>query len=119
MTERGYNAMKYFVTNKDRQGTCYHEFYKGKWDGKTFWKDDSICLHDDVLWECSGFEEAIRTVISSYDPFGETEITQCQWEEIGRLIEGKDAMSKEIYAEANIWAEGVYKSHDCFTILGI
>lgn len=29
--------MKYFVTNKERQGTCYHEFYKGKWDEKTFW----------------------------------------------------------------------------------
>jgi hypothetical protein len=37
MTERGYIAMKYFVTNKERQGTCYHEFYKGKWDEKTFW----------------------------------------------------------------------------------
>lgn len=111
--------MKYFVTNESRQGTCYHEFYRGRWDEKTFWKDDSICLHDDVLWECTGFEEAIRTVIPSYDPFGETEITHPQWKEIGQLIAGKDDMSKEIYAEANKWAESVYKAHDCFTILGI
>nr|WP_288625771.1 hypothetical protein [uncultured Roseburia sp.] len=28
--------MKYFVTDRERDGTCYHEFYKGRWDGKTF-----------------------------------------------------------------------------------
>ena len=111
--------MKHFVTNSERQGTCYHEFYKGKWDEKTFWKDDSICLHDDVLWECAGFEEAIRSVIPKYDPFGETEITQQQWREIGLQIEYMDDMSREIYAEANIWAEGVFQTHDRFTILGI
>lgn len=33
--------MKYFVTDRERDGTCYHEFYKGRWDGKTFWKEDS------------------------------------------------------------------------------
>lgn len=111
--------MKYFVTNENRQGTCYHEFYKGKWDGKTFWKDDSICLHDDILLECIGFEEAIRAVIPSYDPFGKTEITYLQWEKIGQQIADKDDLSKEMYAEANAWAVAVCKEHACFTILGI
>ena len=39
--------MKYFVKNSERESTCYHEFYKGKWDEKTFWKEDSLLLHDD------------------------------------------------------------------------
>ena len=39
--------MKYFIFNNQRDGGSYHEFYKGKWDKKTFWKADSILLHDD------------------------------------------------------------------------
>lgn len=34
--------MKYFCSVNNRAGTCYHEFYRGKWDDKTFWKSDSI-----------------------------------------------------------------------------
>jgi len=32
--------MKYFCYVSDRVGTCYHEFYKGKWDGKNREKND-------------------------------------------------------------------------------
>lgn len=42
--------MKYFITNSEKIGTCYHEFYKGKWDGETFWKEDSLLLHDEVMF---------------------------------------------------------------------
>ena len=40
----GYKAVKnkdmqkYFVRPKDRNGSCYYEFYKGKWDKKHFGK---------------------------------------------------------------------------------
>lgn len=67
--------MKYFVRNKERENTCYHEFYKGKWDGNTFWKEDSISLHDNIMFENKGFVDAIMEVIPTYDPFGETEVS--------------------------------------------
>lgn len=77
--------MNYFVTNDERIGTCYHEFFKGKWDGETFWKEDSLCLDDDLLCECRAFGNAILSVIPSYSPFGITEISPEQWEAINRL----------------------------------
>lgn len=111
--------MKYFVSDNERNGTCYHEFYKGKWDGKTFWKDDSISLHDNIMFEYKGFVDAILEVIPTYDPFGETEITLEEWEKIGLNTMLRDEVSKEIYHEADIWAKEVFKEHKCFTILGI
>lgn len=66
--------MKYFIFDNQRNSSSYHEFYKGKWDEKTFWKSDSILLHDDYLYN-NGFVDAIVEVIPTYDPFGETEIS--------------------------------------------
>ena len=111
--------MRYFVQNSERKGSCYHEFYKGKWDQKTFWKSDSICLHDDILFECIGLAEAFKTLVDNYDPFGETEINHYQWKSIGVFIEDKDSISKAVYDEADNWLEKVFAEHDCFTILGI
>ena len=112
--------MKYFVTDEQREGTCYHEFYKGKWDEKTFWKKDSLSLHDDILFRIDEFEKAIVRVIPGYDPFGETEVYPAQWEEIGRIIRKKDNIEAiELYLEADTWAQDVFSSFECFTILGI
>ena len=115
--------MKYFVTDEQRVGTCYHEFYKGKWDEKTFWKNDSICLHDDILYRVSVFEEAIVAVLPTYNPFGETEVYPAQWEEIGRIIRQKDNEDNkeaiELYSEADAWVQAVFSSFECFTILGM
>ena len=110
--------MKYFIFNNQRNGSSYHEFYKGKWDEKTFWKADSILLHDDYLFD-NGFVDAIIDIIPTYDPFGETEITADEWKKIGNLILTKDEKSQEIYFEANEWLEDVFKEYNCFTILGI
>lgn len=109
--------MKYFVYDKQRKGTCYHEFYKGKWDGKTFWKSDSISLDDDFLY--SGFVEAITEIVPTYDLYGETEISIEEWREIGKVILTKDSASQEVYNEATNWLEGVFLEYNCFTILGI
>ena len=110
--------MKYFIFNNQRDGSSYHEFYKGKWDEKTFWKSDSILLHDDYLFD-NGFVDAIIDIIPTYDPFCETEITADEWKKIGNLILTKDEKSQEIYFEANEWLEDVFKKYNCFTILGI
>lgn len=68
--------MKHFVCNNQRDGTCYHEFYKGKWDNHTFWKPDSIFLHDDLLFP--SFYDALIEVIPEYDRYGITEISATQ-----------------------------------------
>ena len=112
--------MKYFVTGQERAGTCYHEFMKGKWDGVSFWKEDSICLHDDILYESGGFEKAIAAAAPSYNPWGATEISRRQWEEIGKLVAaGDDEKCRELYREADDWAQDVFPAFECFTILGI
>lgn len=112
-------GLKYFVCDADRKGTCYHEFYKGKWDGETFWKEDSISIHDDVLYENAGFEEAIYEVIPSYYPFGETEVSFDEWKKIGEIILQKDKRVQELYNEVDEWLKSVFEVYGCFTILGI
>lgn len=87
--------MKYFVRNSERDGTCYHEFYKGKWDEKTFWKEDSLFLHDNVLFKNQGFEDAVMEVIPTYDPFGETEIFLEIWKKSDRLLKRKMKIPKK------------------------
>ena len=109
--------MKYFVLDDQRKGTCYHEFYKGKWDEHTFWNADSISLHDDFMFD--GFVDAIVEVVPTYDPFGETEISIEEWNEIGKIILTKDQESQEVYNEANRWLKDVFKTYTCFTVLGI
>lgn len=111
--------MKYFVTNGEREGTCYHEFYRGKWDSKTFWNDDSIYLHDDVLLENRGFADALLLVVPNYDPYRDTEVSSEDWARVGKAIRQDDRGSLELYDEAGAWLEEVFKTEDCFTILGV
>lgn len=109
---------KYFVKSKDRHGSCYYEFYKGKWDKKTFWKDDSIYIHGDDWQDCNFVDILIKHAPDFY-PFGETEINQEQWE----LIK-KDAMlsgekTAKIVTQADEWMIDTFSKHKVFTILGI
>ena len=66
-----------------------------------------------------GFVEAIVEVIPAYDPFGETEISIEEWNEIGKIVLTKDQKSQEVFNEANEWLKDVFKTYACFTILGI
>ena len=111
--------MKYFVYNDQRKGSCYHEFYKGKWDGETFWRENSIFLDDNVLYKIKGLEDALIETIPKYDPFGETEISAEEWKKIGKAILHKDREAQELYREADEWLTSVFAEYGCFTILGI
>lgn len=111
--------MKYFVDEKERKGTCYHEFYKGKWDRKTFWKKDSLLIHDDIMFENKGFIEALVQVVPTYDSCKETEISQEDWVKIGEILSKSAEKGMELYREANEWLEEVFLEHKCFTILGL
>ena len=81
--------------------------------------EDSILLHDDVLDECPDFPKILLAVIPTYAPFGVTEVTCPQWEAVGALTETAGGTARELYDEANVWAQEVFRTHDCFTILGI
>lgn len=109
--------MKYFVYDYERKSTNYHEFYKGKWDEKTFWHPDSISIDDNILYENPDFVDAIISVIPTYDPFGETEINHKQWIDIGKKV--TDTQSKELYEEASEWLKTIWDKYPCFTILGL
>ena len=111
--------MRFFNTNEERKGTCYHEFVPGAWDGKTFWRQDSLYLYDEILDDCPAFVRTIRAVIPDYDPYGITVIGREEWEAIGRLAAESGGMLAELYAEADAWATAVLREQPCFTILGI
>ena len=49
----------------------------------------------------------------------ETEISLEIWKKIGQVIKEKDERSKELYEEADVWLNDVFKEYECITILGI
>ena len=78
-----------------------------------------MLLHDDVMFKIQGFVNAVMEVIPTYDPYGETEISLEIWKKIGQVIKEKDEKSKELYREADVWLNDVFKEYECITILGI
>lgn len=100
-------------------GSCYYEFYKGKWDGVASGRDDSVYLHSDIVYDTEGFEDAITEVIPDYVPDGATEVSVDDWMAIGKVIEQKDIFAKEIYHDANMWVQLACAECGCITILGV
>ena len=114
-------AMKYFLNDTERRaagGTCYHEFHRGKWDGKSYWYADSLNIHDDWIWSL-GLARLICSVIDYYDEYGETEVNAEQWK---KIYEGAEKIGGELFEavkEVAPWAEDNFHQHEVFTILGI
>lgn len=111
--------MKYFMNESEREDTAFHEFYRGKWDGKSFWRKDSILLHDDVLVEHKGFYKALYKAIPEYDRYDCVEVLADSWAEVRNFIPEEDCESIELYEEADMWAQAVLKEDGCFFILGL
>ena len=109
---------KYFVRPKYKTGSCYHEFSKGKWDGKTFWREDSICIDDDDLLE-GDFVEILIKHVPNYDPYGETEINKFQWEQIKADCTLSGGKSSAIVKEAEKWMVDTFDKYEVFTIIGL
>lgn len=110
--------MTYFTTLNECKGTCYHEFYKGKWDGNTFWKEDSLYLHDDILYTLN-LEDIFFEVNHSYDLYNETPINKNQWDQIRMRAEDIGGEVKAAIKEADPWVQENFEEHNVFTILGI
>ena len=112
------NQMKYFVTEAERKGNCYHEFLKGKWDGETFGRKDSLYLHDDVLNQ-TGLNAFLSEILPGYDPFGPTEVTQEQWETVCLKAKTSVLEAVQVIQEITPWVEDNFKTEPVFTILGL
>lgn len=110
--------MQYFCMNSEREGTCYHEFQKGKWNEKTFWREDSLLLHDDILREYEIYK-LFKYVNPEYSDYGETEIDKEKWNRICELADAIGGDVKAIIDEAKPWVEDTFQTEEIFTILGI
>lgn len=51
---------------------------------KIFWKNNSLYLHDDILFELK-LEDLFYEVNSSYDPFGKVEMDRTYWQQIYKV----------------------------------
>lgn len=109
--------LKYCCTEAERRGTCYHEFKKGKFDGH-FWYKDSLLIHDDILYDLR-LGKLFRSVVPSYDEYGETEINMIQWHEIYLKAKKIGGETKLAIDEINKWAESAFRTDNIITILGI
>ena len=109
--------MKYFCRDHEREGTCYHEFQRGKWDGSSHWKADSLCIHDDVMIEI-GLDALLARCIPGYDPWGPTAVLLAQWNEVCRLSKQSGGPVAEAMVEADRWVRADAGMTE-FTILGI
>ncbi len=110
--------MKYFRLAKDCVGTCYHEFYRGKWDNKTYWNKTSLFLHEDIFTELELFK-AFNECNEDYDPYGITEINRAQWEKVLSYSEKLSIEAKAVLNEIKPWINKVLQEYGMFTILGI
>ncbi len=110
--------MLYFCMEPERKGTCYHEFYMGKFDGVSFWQKDSILIHDDVH-DALGMPALFSQVLPGYSPFAQTEVNEAQWRAILAKAETIGGELLAAVREADAWAHLNFQTHSVFTMLGI
>ncbi|MDE6501155.1 MAG: ribosomal protein S18-alanine N-acetyltransferase [Ruminococcus sp.] len=110
--------MKYFIYENQRNSTCYHEWYKGHFDGISFWKSDSLLISEDMHFML-GLEEIFSMIIPDYDPVGETEVSENQWIMIMKKASETGGQIYECLKEADSWVTETFKEHNVFTMIGM
>ena len=111
--------MKYFCTETERKAsksTCYFEFQKGRHTGK-HWLEDSLCIHDDLLNDA--FYQVLVSAIPKLDPFGVTEVSPEQWQQVKSKAETVGGEVLVAVMELNEWVEKCFENEAIFTICGI
>ncbi|MBQ8512467.1 MAG: hypothetical protein IJ497_07635 [Clostridia bacterium] len=111
--------MDYICENKERTGTCYHEFVGGDWDGITFWSDDSLCMHDEIFDDFPEFLALWKKSMPDFDPFGITRMEREAWEMLCALAREEGGVSAGFAEEMRPWMEKAFAEHGFVTILGI
>lgn len=108
--------MKYFCSNKDREGSCYIEF--SNITNEEFWNDDSMFIEDELMGEI-GLTKVIKEVVPSFDPYGAPiTINQMQWLRIKEAAENEE-LCWEALKEIDAWAEDNLRQNQTFKILGV
>lgn len=110
--------MKYFITETERNGTCYHEWYKGHFDGISFWEKESLLISDDILYQLN-LERIFNMFIPDYDSAGECEVKKEQWELIMKKAVEMGGELFECLKEADIWVRNTFEKYDVFTMIGL
>lgn len=111
--------MKFFISNAERKGTCYHEYLQGEWDGETFWAGDSLYLHDDFMCELDLYSKLFKKAIERFDPYRDITVTRAEWEKMLEIAREEGGQVAEFIEELRPWAEENFNKFDVFTILGI
>lgn len=115
--------MKYFVDNFERRGTCYHEFTRGKWDGATFWGEESVYLRDDIMSDLKLYElvfkPAFESVGGKFNRWGPNEVTREIWEAMLSCAIDAGGEVQELFFEVTAFVEKGLDKDDVFSILGI
>lgn len=115
--------MKYFTDNFERRGTCYHEFTRGKWDGKTFWSDESLYLRDDYMSDLKLYELVFKPAFAefgkTFSRWGDNAVTREIWDSmLSHAIEVGGEV-QELFFEITTFVEKSLAECDSFSILGI
>ncbi|MBR1529842.1 MAG: hypothetical protein IJ642_11145 [Oscillospiraceae bacterium] len=110
--------MKYFITEQERENTCYHEWQKGHFDGVSFWKNDSLLISEDMHYKL-GLEELFKIIIPEYDPLGETEVSEKQWILLMQKASELGGEVLECLQEADKWVNNTLKEYYMFTMIGM
>jgi hypothetical protein len=109
--------LKYFIRLNKMEHTAYHQFQKGKWDGETFWRIDSLLLSDEIYRELHLLK--LFQIIPGYDPYEVMEIGKEQWNMIKENGASLGAEVQELVEEADPWVKENFETSDVFTIIGL
>ena len=109
--------MKYFITEREREGTWYHEWAKVKHSGETFWNDDSILLSVETMRDVDIYS-FFYDVIPNYDAYEDAVIDKDLWENIKERSKEYSTQIQKCIAEAESWVQETLKQYDVFTIIG-
>ena len=107
---------KYFETNI--QGGCFFEFQRGKWDGKSHWKSDSLYLYADVF-DGLGIYPVFANAFELFNYYGPNEVTRDIWDKIVLNSRKTGGETAALIDEAIPWAEENFLRFDVFYMLGI
>ena len=109
--------MKYFITERERDGTWYHEWFKGKHNGEVYWANDSILLAVQIMRDI-GVYSFFYDVIPNYDAYENAVIDKDLWEHIKERSKEYSTEVQECIAEAEDWVQDTFKEYEVFTIIG-
>ena len=111
--------MDYICRNRERAGSCYHEFIPGEWDGKTFWDDDSLCMHDEIFDDYPEFLGIWLEAMPGFEAFGINRMERRQWEALREAARAMGGDCAEFVREMEPWMENAFRKAAFITILGI